>query len=79
MQINHTAKTEVHPGRDMKVHGHPGEKHWAARLTNDDVLIARKMYQPWSRKWGARALAKRFGVSSTAMQYAISGKGWQHL
>jgi hypothetical protein len=56
-----------------------GESNPRAILTEAIVLAARKLYQPYSREHGTRALARRFGVSQQTMQAAIEGRSWQHL
>lgn len=64
--------------RNTKAHSHPGESNPRAILTAAIVEEARKLYQPYSREYGTRALAKRFGVSQPAMQAAIEGRTWRH-
>jgi hypothetical protein len=65
--------------RDTKVHGHPGTSNPSARLNDESVIMARRLYRPRCRQWGVRALARRFGVSYTTMQQAISGTCWRHI
>jgi len=77
--VNPVVNKASKPLRNTKVHGHPGERNPRACLTEDAVRIARKLYEPYSRQWGVRALARRFGVSCTAMHHAISGKCWPHV
>lgn len=53
-----------------------GDKHWASRLTETDITEAFEMRRegtPYSD------IAKRLGVSYTAIHYAINGKTWKHL
>jgi hypothetical protein len=59
---------------------HPrGEWHWCAKMTDAQVLEARRIHRPRTRATGIRALAHRYGVSNTTMEYALNGKSWAHL
>jgi hypothetical protein len=53
-----------------------GNKHWASKLTEADVLYARQL-----RKNGVpyRDIAQRLGVSYTGIHSALTGKTWAHL
>jgi hypothetical protein len=53
-----------------------GERNGSARLTEDQVREARRL-----RRSGATfaELGRRFGVSTNAAMYAVTGKTWAHL
>ncbi len=53
--------------------GCKGEKHHAAKLTNNQVLAIR------ASKEGTKALAERYGVSKAAIQKIRRGDTWKHL
>lgn len=52
-----------------------GEAHPKAKLTAADVAELRRL----RGVVGQRTLAKRFGVSKTAVRYAQRGRNWKHL
>lgn len=56
-----------------------GEGAWTHKLTSKDVYIIRKVYVPGSPLFGGAALAKKYGVSTSAIQRAIHKKTWKHL
>lgn len=53
-----------------------GEAHGMARLNGEAVTAARRAYR---RGATLVELAARFGVSKSALQYAIRGRTWRHL
>jgi len=44
------------------------------KLSNKDVAFIRKYYKPRDKKYGATALAKRFGVSKQQIHNVLSGR-----
>lgn len=56
-----------------------GEDRPAAKLTEEIVRYARRVYRAGHPEFGARPLARRFGVSQPCMQNAISGRTWGWL
>ena len=48
-----------------------------AKLTNEEAAWCRKVYKPHDRKFGQRALAKRFNISKECMYYIIHGKTYK--
>jgi hypothetical protein len=59
-----------------------GELNGRARLTAEDVAYIRRVYRPGhkSRQGDPRAipaLARRFGVSQSAVRLAVQGKHWR--
>lgn len=48
-------------------------------LTEEQVRYARQVFKPRHPKYGASALAREFGVSSTAMSNAIRGKTFTNV
>jgi hypothetical protein len=72
---------------DMVIHGtsRTGERHWNARLTDDNVREIRRLWgsegQPghrhnrWSgHTWSQAALGQRFGVNRSAISQIVNGK-----
>jgi len=66
---------------DKAAHGTKliGERHHAAKLTDQNVIDIRSRYVPFSRKSGAKALAAEFGVSQHQVHMIVTGKHWTHL
>jgi len=56
-----------------------GESVYCAKLSADDVRFIRKHYRPRHPEFGARALARRFGVSHTAIGYARRARNWKSI
>lgn len=56
-----------------------GERNHGHKLNEADVLYARSVYVPYHSKYGAAALARRFGVTQSTMCSAINGKSWSCL
>lgn len=54
-----------------------GEDHLCAKLTEEQVREARALHVPRHREYSTRALARRYGVSQTAISYALNGKTWR--
>lgn len=54
----------------------PGESNPAAKLTEDDVREARRLFASGVTK---KAIGARFGVSSQTICNVISGKHWGHV
>lgn len=55
-----------------------GEGSYQATLTNEVAVYCRNVYIPRHPEFGARALARKFGVSSMAMSKAIRGKTYKN-
>lgn len=53
-----------------------GENNANAKLTWDDVRYIRENYIPYSREYGARAMAKKFGVHKTRILLILNNKSW---
>lgn len=56
-----------------------GSKNKASKLTEGQVLEARRRWKPGSRTSGAKALAKEFGVSRSTMTMALKRRTWRHV
>lgn len=56
-----------------------GESHGRAKLTTSQVIEMIQRYIPRSRKHGAKAMAKEFGVYELTVVYAIKGVTWKHV
>ncbi|WP_368882290.1 HNH endonuclease [Shewanella algae] len=67
-----TQKDNIH---DKYAHGtmQVGEKHWKAKLTEEDVVAIRKSKKPSAH------LARELGVSKTAVGHARTGITWGHV
>lgn len=50
-----------------------------AKLTELQVLAIRAAYKPYSKDANQYTLARRFGVSQSAISLAISGGNWRHI
>lgn len=46
------------------------------KLLPEQVQIIRVTYTPWSRRYGASALARRFGVHVNTIRAVLSGESW---
>jgi hypothetical protein len=53
-----------------------GEDHHSAKLTALDVLEIRYLH---ALGWGARPIARRFGVNRTTISAIVRGKLWSHI
>lgn len=75
------AGTQADNVRDRDERGRTalGSKSGAAKLTEPMVAAARALYIPGSREFGARALARRFGVDHRSMGRALNGETWKHV
>ena len=64
---------------DRIAHGtsNRGERHGAAKLTDQDVLEIRKLYAAGGVI--LRALSERFGVSVASIGYIVNRQTWKHL
>lgn len=56
-----------------------GEDRHCAKLTEKIVKFVRSVHKPNDYKYGARALARKFGVSQPAMVNALRKKTWRHV
>lgn len=54
-----------------------GVDHPHAKLTPEIAAIIRRRYRPYCRKWGGRACAERFGVSTGAVSALVRGITWK--
>jgi hypothetical protein len=63
-------------GRTHHLFGEDSGRH---KLKEKEVLWARRVYIPRHPEFGARALARRFKVSHTAMEHALHGVNWPYL
>lgn len=56
-----------------------GEQAWNSKLTNLDVRYIRNNYKPGDKKFGARALGRRFSISNDVISRVANRKAWKHL
>lgn len=65
---------------DMRAKGrepaNKGEQNGRSILTTTDVAEIRSVYKRYCRKFGAPALAKKYGVGTQAILDIIHGKNW---
>ena len=54
-------------------------KFSACKLTAEDVKWIKKHYIPRDKDYGAIALGRKFGVNSTTIRDAASGKSYKHI
>ena len=53
-----------------------GERNHAHKLTEEQIKTIRSEYVFGSKDKSQRALARKYGVSQTAIRYILSGKNW---
>ena len=53
-----------------------GVKNPQAKLTESDILLIKEIYKPHSKDNGAKALAKRFGVSHHYIYHLVRNDRW---
>ena len=60
---------------DMKIHGtaQNGEKHWNAKLTDDEIRLIRQDFRP------QRKIAKAYGVCQKTVSYIKNHLDWNHI
>ena len=56
-----------------------GEENPCSKLTERDVIYIRENYVRNSRVFGTNALAKKFGVSNTAIKHCLYGETWKNV
>lgn len=74
--IHGTQHDNVQDAVDRNLFPH-GEAHYAAKLTEQDVLWLRSVYIPRCRVYGTRALARQLNVSQWVVSHAIRGLTWR--
>lgn len=65
--------------RDAKGRQAKGEQNGMARLTEDTVKWIKESYIPYSRKYGARAIARMLGISKGTVFDILAGRRWSYL
>lgn len=56
-----------------------GENNWCSKLTSKDVQYIREHYIPFHKIYGARALARKFGVNHHTILLAYNKDTWKTL
>jgi hypothetical protein len=56
-----------------------GENHGNHKLTNEQVLFIKTHYKKGDSLYGAKALAKRFNVTTTPILLVAKGLSWKHI
>lgn len=69
----------VGEARKLAMHGKVayGEKHVAAKLTDEKVLLIRAMYASGGESHAT--LGRRFGVTGTCIQAVLERRNWKHI
>lgn len=73
--------THVENMKDMRLKERQcrGVEKPKAKLTPESVRKIRKLFVPSSRRFGASALGRMFGVSNTVVKMVIKGRIWKHI
>ena len=82
VNVEHLSPGTTQDNTDDKVQRgrHPhGEACSYSKLTAADVEAIRRNFLPRDPAHGQRAMARRYGVSQSAISLAISGKNWTRL
>lgn len=56
-----------------------GEEFTHSKLTDESVRFIRENYTPGHPVFGSRAMARKFGVSSTVVKWVRQNKIWKHV
>jgi len=56
-----------------------GEKQGNHKLTEEQVIYIKTHYKKLDKKFGARALAKKFNVTTSPILLIVKGKSWKHI
>lgn len=56
-----------------------GERKGVTSLTRDQVLYVRQVYTAFSKEFGCRALARKFGVTHTVIVKIVNDITWKHI
>jgi len=56
-----------------------GERNSYAKLSAGDVRLIRSVYRPRCPRYGATALALRFGVVPKTIEAVFHGRSWAHV
>lgn len=56
-----------------------GESAPRAKLTTKQVILIRKIYKPFDKRFSCRALARKFSVHHATIWLIVSGKNWSHI
>lgn len=54
-----------------------GEGHPHAKLTEADAAEIRRRYRPYCQRWGGRACAERYGVSTGTISAVVAQRTWK--
>jgi len=73
------SQRENHEDMCMKGRNPVIKSEWTSKITEEQVKELRKLYIPFSRKFSAPALGRRFGLSLGVVFGAVSGKTWKHV
>lgn len=64
---------------DMGLRTATGSRNARSKLTEEDVVYIKGHYIPGDKKFGAKALARYFGVAPQTISAINSGQNWKYL
>jgi hypothetical protein len=72
-------KRQNNKDRDKKKRTNPakGERHWHAKLTDDNVREIRRLY--WKEGWLQKDIAAKFGVVHQIISAIVNRTDWAHI
>lgn len=70
--IKHSFDNKLQPPRK-------GINNNSAKLSDIDILTIRKLYVPYDKVFGCRALAARYGVTHSTITRITNNLGWSHI
>ena len=56
-----------------------GERNSIAKLTEQDVMLIRRLYVPRSKQFSCTALGKQFGLSQQTVWQIVKRQRWNHI
>lgn len=79
--VNLRWDTPLSNSRDKHRHGTTsrGEHRWNSVLTEELLRAMMEEYIPHSKRHGAAALARKYGLKYSTVSKALSGINWKHL
>ena len=70
--IEHSFKHDLQSSRK-------GTHNSSAKLSDIDILTIRKLYVPYDKVFGCRALAAKYNVTHSTITRITTGQGWAHI
>lgn len=66
-------------GRNAPLPRFYGEDHHSARFTAEQVLVVRAEYRRGDKRFGAKPLARKYGVHESVITAIVRRKTWKHV